>query len=220
VILAARGGDDALFGDTAALEVLRDGARAALRKLPVEIRAADVVGVAGDLDDGLVVFLRHLRDAVEHLEELRVQVRAAGAERDVAGHVEDDVLALARDRHAAVAHQSSQLVFLPVLVVADGAAGERADAGAHEGALPALLRVVAGNHPDRGARARADQRAEGRARRLFFSGVGIGGGLATDAEAGGDDEGRFCRWVRNGHVLGLLSRYCTAFLEKLSSMYF
>src|SRR2546427_7038442 len=47
-------------------------------------------------------------DAVEHLEELRVQVGAGGAEGHVAGHVEDDVFALAGDRHAAVAHLRSE----------------------------------------------------------------------------------------------------------------
>src|SRR2546427_9190026 len=91
-------------------------------------------------------------DAVEHLEELRVQVGAGGAEGHVAGQVEDDVLALAGDRHAAVAHLRSQLAFLPVHVVADRAAGKRAYAGADQGALPALFGVVAGNHADRGAR--------------------------------------------------------------------
>src|SRR3546814_15917476 len=86
------------------------------------------VGMAGHFDDGLVVLLQRAGDVVEHRVELRLHFGLVEGEGHAAGHVEGDVVALAHDVHARALHLATQFSLLAVLVGADGAPGQSANA--------------------------------------------------------------------------------------------
>src|SRR5688572_29950517 len=141
--LAGADDDEALAIQATALQVAGDRIGALLGQLLVVGIAADAVGVAGDLDHGLVVLLQRARDVVEHGIELRLEVGLVEVEGDAAGHVQRDVVALADHVDAGAGGLLAQRRFLAVLVVADGGTGEAADARADECALAALGGVIA-----------------------------------------------------------------------------
>ena len=93
-------------------------------------------------------------DVVQHRHELRLQVAAVEGEGDVARHVQGDVVALADHVDAGTGHARAQRGFLAVLVGADRATGEAADAGADQRALATFGGIIASEqargHADRG----------------------------------------------------------------------
>src|SRR3546814_672437 len=90
------------------------------------------IGVAVDVDIGARIFAEGRGDAVERATELALHHRAVEVEGDVAGHVEDELVALALDVDAGAGGAFAQLLFLLVPVIArararDGAAARAAD---------------------------------------------------------------------------------------------
>src|SRR3546814_6751645 len=74
------------------------------------------------------------------------------------GHVEGDVVALAHDVHAGALHLATQFGLLAVLVGADGATGQSANARTDQRALAAFGGVAAAEQARDHADAGADQR--------------------------------------------------------------
>jgi hypothetical protein len=131
--------------------------------------------VAGDLDHGLLELVEDDAHRIQHLVEARVEVGAVGGERDVARHVERDVVAHARDADTRPLELRPQLGLLPVHVVADASTGERAEAGSHERSLLALHRAVARDEARDRAGCRADDRLALRAGGPLLAGVRVEG---------------------------------------------
>ncbi len=130
--------DDAIRAHALAREVLRHRRGALLGQRLVVGRRAGVVGVTGHLEQRLVELLQHQRHGVQHLEELGTKVGAVRLEGHVAGHVQRDVVAVARNAYARPLQLLAQLGLLPIHVVADGAASKRTDAGADQRVLAAF----------------------------------------------------------------------------------
>src|SRR3546814_10731469 len=74
--------------------------------------AARRIGVAVDVDIGARIFAEGRGDAVERATELALHHRAVEVEGDVAGHVEDELVALALDVDAGAGGAFAQLLFL------------------------------------------------------------------------------------------------------------
>src|SRR5690606_20274825 len=113
---AGTDGDHALLVDALPGQVVGHRLGTALGQALVVGGSTDVVGVAGDLDDGLVVFGQGPGQVVEHRVELRLHVVAVKAEGDRARHVQGDVVAVAVHVHAGAGHLPAQFGFLAVLV--------------------------------------------------------------------------------------------------------
>src|SRR3546814_2081186 len=105
------------------------------------------------------------------------------------GHVEGDVVALAHDVHAGALHLATQFGLLAVLVGADGATGQSANARTDQRALAAFGGVAAaeqaGDHADAGADQRGIAGAVGIVRRAGLAGVR---GAAAQQQAAGKCE--------------------------------
>src|SRR6185436_20474376 len=101
------------------------------------------------------------------------QVRARGPEGDVARHVEDEVVAVTRNRHARALQLRAQFGFLLVHVRAHARARQRTDAGADQRALASLLGIVARGGTEYRARQRTDAGALGCVVDLFLAGIGV-----------------------------------------------
>ena len=153
MVLAVADHYQARIAHPAAGQVRRHRLGAALRQRLVVLDAADRVGVPRHLHHGLVVLHQGAADLVEHRVEARIQVGAVAGEGDAARHVEGDVVILAHHLDPGAGHLGAQRRLLPVLVVADGAAGHAADRGADEGVLEL---VAPGQKTDHRADAGAD----------------------------------------------------------------
>src|SRR3546814_1760200 len=94
--------------------------------------AARRIGVAVDVDIGARIFAEGRGDAVERATELALHHRAVEVEGDVAGHVEDELVALALDVDAGAGGAFAQLLFLLVHVIARARARDGADARADD----------------------------------------------------------------------------------------
>src|SRR5690606_31509074 len=88
----------------------------------VDRGGADVVGVAADLDDGLVVLAQGGGHVVERRVELRLEFGAVEVEGHAVGQVELDRIALAVHGDAGAGGLATQFGLLPILVGADRAA--------------------------------------------------------------------------------------------------
>src|SRR5690606_25808265 len=187
IALAGADGDEALRVDALRDQELGHRIGTLLGQALVDLVAADAVGVAGDLDDGLVVLLDHIGDAAEHRVELRVQVRAVEAEGHVARHVQGDVVAVAGDADAGTLQLGAQRGLLAILVGTHGAAGQAADAGADQGVLAALDRALAGQQAGGRTDAGADQRTLAGAVHLLLAGIRVRGLPASGQD--GDQRG-------------------------------
>src|SRR5690606_16894683 len=106
---------DALIGQDGG-----DGHRTALAERQIVLVRAGGIGVAIDIDDGLVELLEHQGDRHQGLVELRLHRGLVGGESDVGGHVEDDLVAHAGHRNTGALELGAQLGFLLVHVIADG----------------------------------------------------------------------------------------------------
>ena len=115
----------------------------------------------------------YLADRVQHVEKRRAQVRAVGREGHIAGHVERNVVADARNADARALELGTQRGFLAVLVIANRATGQRADAGKYQRTLTALDGVVTGDKANDGAGCRTDQGAFSGLAGFFFTRVRI-----------------------------------------------
>ncbi len=144
--------------------------------------------MAGHFDDRLVEFLQHQRDRVQHVVEAGVDVRAVGLEGDVPGHVQDDVVAVARDADAAVLQLRAELRLLAVHVVADRAAGKSPGHAQLDGTPLALAGAVADDQADDGASGGADSGALGGLADFLVTGVGVVGHASSHQRAGKDHE--------------------------------
>ncbi len=140
--LARADRDDSIVANAFAGEVLRNGRRALLRESLVVGGRTRVVGVPRHFEQRLVELLQDQRDRVQHFEEVRPQIGTVRLERDVAGHVQCDVVAVARDTHAGTLQLLAQLGLLPIHVVAHGAAGKRADTRTDERILAPVPCVI------------------------------------------------------------------------------
>src|SRR5690606_30670341 len=129
---------------------------------------ARAVGMTRNLDDGLLELVQHDRDGVQHLVEARVQVRAVGREGDVAGHVQRDVVADARDADAGAIELLPQAHLLAIHVGSHARAGQGAQARTDQRTLLALHRAIARDETRDGARGGADHGLALRARRALL----------------------------------------------------
>src|SRR5712664_1580881 len=192
MVLAAADRDDALLLDAFADQILGNRIGAALRKRLVVIGLADIVGVAGNFDYGLVVPLQNQRHAVQNLEERGVEVCAAGLEGDVARHVENEVVPLPGHRHAGSFHLLAQVGLLLVHVRAHRTAGKRTHTRPDQRPLPAILRIPAADRADDRAGAGADGRTLGRRAVLFFPSERVEGlARAQGEQTGGYRDQKF-----------------------------
>src|SRR3970282_1853006 len=157
--LAGTDQDEAVAHQALGHQVVAHRSRATLGQRLVVCVGALAVGMARDFDHGLVVLGKGVGDTIQHRVELRLQVRAVKAERDVLRHVQGDVVALAHAADTGAGHAVAQRTFLAVLVVADRAAGKATDARADQRALTALGGVVAAQQAGHGTGDRADERA-------------------------------------------------------------
>ena len=103
----ARRGDP-LRQDSAGGEVGGDAVGALFGQRLVDRVAPGAVGVAHDFHQGLLVLVDHGSDRVEHGVELGADRRRIGLEGDVAGHVEDDLVADAAHGHAGAGQPLAQ----------------------------------------------------------------------------------------------------------------
>src|SRR5690606_36049954 len=150
--------------------------------------AADVVGMAADLDDGLVVLAQGAGHVVQRRIELRLELGTIEVERHPVGQVELDGVAFTVDLDAGTGGLATQLGFLPVLVRADGAAGQATHAGTDHRALATLGGVAtaeqAGDRADAGADQGVVAGAVGVVGRAGLAGVGRAAGEHGAGEDG------------------------------------
>src|SRR5690606_27971392 len=116
-VLVAEAGDlETLAAQALSDEVGGNVLRPLLGDALVHGGAADVVGVAADLDDGLVVFAQGRGDVVERRVELRLEFGTVEVEGHAVGQVQLDGVALAVNRDAGAGGLATQFGLLPVLV--------------------------------------------------------------------------------------------------------
>ena len=117
-------------------------------------------------------------DRIEDRIELRADVAAVDRERDIAGHIERDVVAHAGDTHTGAFELLAQLHFLLVHVVTNAAARQRTNAAHDQGALFPFAGVVTTDQPNSVTGRCTDRRPLGGITGLLFSGVWIQGGAS------------------------------------------
>ena len=120
------------------------------------LQAAGRIGVAVDVDQRAVELAQHDRHRIQRRIEARLHRILIDVEGDVRRHVEDDVVAVAGDRNAGALELGAKLGFLLVHVVADRAAGERADAGADQRRVARAVAAAADGHADKCTAERAE----------------------------------------------------------------
>ena len=147
--------------------------------------AARGVGVADDVHHRAVILVHDPRHVREHGMEALVDVGAVGGEGHVAGHAQDQVVALTRHADARAGQFGLHGALLAVHVLADGRAAQGADAGADQGVLAALFGIVGvGQIAQHGAAQRAGDGARRGVVARRVGAIGVGGG------AGGGQQGR------------------------------
>lgn len=111
---------------------------AALREGLVVIDTAIGIGMAVYIDEGFVKLPQDNGDRVESAAEIRAKAVVSDIERDVMGHVQDDVVAVAGNAHAGALKLSADGGFLTVHVVSNSTTEAGPESRANEGALPGI----------------------------------------------------------------------------------
>ena len=135
--------------------------------------AASAVCVAGHLNHGGLVFIKHFGHRIQHWIERRLHIGAVGGKGQVARHVEDDVLAITGNGNTGAFELLAQLGFLNVHVIAHATAGNRTDARPGQRTLFTFFGAVGSCNADQGPGYRADGCAGSCLRGLFFACVRV-----------------------------------------------
>ena len=123
MVFARTYADGALCLDPFCDQVVRYRVSTPFGECLVIFRLANIVRMAGNLNDSLFIFLEDHGYAVQHIGKLGAQFGASGLESNVAWHIERDVIALARHGYAGSLHLLAQIIFLLVHVGTDAGPG-------------------------------------------------------------------------------------------------
>src|SRR6185295_14975909 len=104
MVFARTYADGAFCLDSFCDQVVRYRVSTPLGECLVIFRLADIVRMASNFNDSLFIFLENHDDAVQHFWKRRAQFGATGLERNVARHIQRDVIALACHRNAGTFH--------------------------------------------------------------------------------------------------------------------
>lgn len=174
--------------DLTADEIVADTRGASLGKAIVVVGIAHAVGMAADVDQGLVVFLKDRGHRIESPEMLPPDIGAAGGEGDVTGHIEGNLVAGATHAHSGSLKLSTKLGFLLVHIRADPTSGEGSDPCSDHGALAAVGASAAGQGSGGRTQKTADDSSRGGFGTLSFTRVGIGGLTGRQGEDADEEE--------------------------------
>ncbi|MOA15046.1 hypothetical protein D3C78_1351840 [compost metagenome] len=148
--------------------------------------------MAVDVDERAVELVQHDGDRIERRVEWRNDLILVRREGDVRRHVENDAVAAASNRNTRSLKLGAKLGFLTIHVIADSAAGERADARADKRGIAATGRRTADSQTTQSTDHGADAGTAGGVRHLLLTRIGIGGGAGGKiGPAKGDDRDFF-----------------------------